>query len=371
MTILRMRHTPSLLAALVLFVAAPVPEAVAQRGPAPVVVEEVRSEPLRQTTPVIGRFIPRQRGFVASRVAETVASIPVRVGERVDKGDIVARLRNDRLSSERNLRGAEVTEASATIEERQAALLKAQQTLSRVSALQGSNAFRKDRQDDAERDVESARSMLAAAEADLVRARASLRLAEIALADTVVRAPYPGVVTDKHTVEGAYLRQGDPVVTMINDLDLEIEADVPSNRVSGLEEGALVEALMSGGRLIYAAVRAVVPEENPRTRTRTVRLTPELPDPSVRMSGNEAVTVQIPIGEARNVVTVPKDAVLVRGAGRIVFVVVNGKVQPRPVQVGDGTGDRFVVHDGLAPGDMVVVRGNERLRPGQDVKPQS
>ncbi len=370
MSILRKHHSPSLLAAVALlcFTA---PDALAQQGPAPVVVEEVRLEPLRQTTPVIGRFIPRQRGFVASRVAETVADIPVRIGQRVEKDDIVARLRNDRLSSERNLRGAEVNEATATVAQRRAELVKAEQTLSRVSALQGSNAFRKDRQDDAERDVESARSQLAAADADLVRARASLQLAEIALADTLIRAPYPGVVTDKHTVEGAYLRQGDPVVTMINDLDLEIEADVPANRVGGLEEGSLVEALMSGGRSIYAAVRAVVPEENPRTRTRTVRFTPEIPDPSMSMSGNEAVTVQIPIGEARNVVTVPKDAVLVRGGGRIVFLVVDGKVQPRPVQVGDGAGDRFVVNDGLAPGDMVVVRGNERLRPGQDVKPQS
>jgi len=98
------------------------------------------------------------------------------------------------------------------------------------------------------------------------------------------------------------------------------------------------------------------------------------------MSGiavNESVTVAVPIGASRTVVSVHKDAIVHRGQNTIVFVVVGakavkppmvmGKAVPRPVKLGDAVGGRFVVLGGIKPGDIVVVRGNERLRPGQAV----
>ena len=76
----------------------------------------------------------------------------------------------------------------------------------------------------------------------------------------------------------------------------------------------------------------------------------------------------IPVGEAREVVTVHKDAILNRPNGSVVFVVVDGQAMIRPVMLGESVGSRVAVSDGLAPGDLVVVRGNERLRPGQPVR---
>ena len=110
-----------------------------------------------------------------------------------------------------------------------------------------------------------------------------------------------------------------------------------------------------------------MPEENPLTRTRVVRFTPNFKN-GATFATNQSVTLHIPAGPTRTVVTVHKDAVLNRSEGALVFVVVNGVARPRPVRLGEAVGGRFEVIDGLKPGEKVVVRGNERLRPGQKVR---
>lgn len=345
------------------------PSAMAQQRAAAVGVDTVRIEPLSQTVSVLGRLVPRRSGVVATRVAERVDRVEVEVGDRVSRGDVLARLAADRLESERVRWNAEVKAARARVARERASYAKSQQTLDRQMSLQGSTAFRKDLVQDYERDVDAAAASLASAEADLARTQAQLALAQTAVADTVIVAPYDGVVTVKHTVEGNYLRGGDPVVTMLNDDELEIEADVPATRIAGLVAGTLVEADLQVGGRIFAAVRAVVPEENPRTRTRAVRFVPQLDDHTLQLAANQSITVRIPIGESRDVISVSKDAVIVQGGTQLVYVVVDGKVQPRPITIGESVGNRFEVLSGLAAGDMVVTRGNERLRPGQAVKP--
>ena len=81
-----------------------------------------------------------------------------------------------------------------------------------------------------------------------------------------------------------------------------------------------------------------------------------------------SVTLNVPVSAPRDIVTVPKDALVQgRGGGWMVFVVADDTAQPRPVTLGQTAGRRMEVVEGLSPGEVVVVRGNERLRPGQAV----
>ena len=334
-------------------------------------IDEVVIQPRAQTMPVIGRFVAPESGIVATRIAERVVEVVVRVGDRVERGGVLARLASDRMRSERDLRVADLRKAEAQITREKASLAKMQQTYDRITSLRGSTAFRKDREDDTERDMEVARSGLGQAEADVLRARANLNLADLALKDTTITAPYPGVVIVRHTVAGNYTRVGDPIVTLLNDRNLEIEADVPAIRTSGLTPGIKVVVTLQNGDRLDAKVRAVIQEENSRTRTRSVRLSPDLGARVGSLAGNQSVTVQIPIGAVTDVVTVHKDAIVILKGRSMVYLVVDGKAAVRPVQTGAAIGGRFEVTSGLEPGDVVVVRGNERLRPGQAVKPQS
>ena len=183
--------------------------------------------------------------------------------------------------------------------------------------------------------------------------------------DAEIRAPFPGVVSATHTEVGAYLSVGTAVVTLINDIDLDIEADVPTSRLSGLAAGSIVGVRLGDCTSTTARLRAIIPNENPRTRTQPVRFTPNLAGLGKTLADNQSVTVLIPVGDARTAVTVSKDAIIERNGRMSVFVVRDGAAAPTAVTVGDGTGDRFIVRSGLKAGDTVVIRGNEDLRPGQ------
>lgn len=342
--------------------------AVAQEQETAVGMDAVRSEPLRQTVPVIGRFVPRQAGVVASRVAGAVDAYTVEVGDVVKAGDILAGIVDDTFEWERNRRRAEVATARAQLETSKASLHLLEQELGRLEALRTSPAFSQARYDDKLQETVRARSQVAESQAELRAAEAEAQLAQIQFDDTTIKAPYGGTVTQRHSEAGAYLRIGDPVVSLLDNGNLEIEADVPSNRIAGLEQGRELRAVLDNGAEIKATVRAVIPDENPRTRTRRARFVAEFKDAAHGgMAANQSVTVHVPAGEVTTVVTVHKDAVLNRSGNRLVVLNDGGKATFRPVKLGQAVGQRFVVESGLAVGDEVVVRGNERLRPGQAI----
>jgi len=338
-------------AALALALAAPLGAAQAQSGgPSLVQVDKVSRAPLVQTIPVVGRLVARQSGTIAARSAGPVEKMLVEVGDRVKNGQVLARLVASTLEAQRDLRLAELTAAK--------------QELARLERLRTS------------RSAAFPRARYEIALQNVAKAQASLKLAQIELNYAEIRAPFPGVITVKHTEIGAYVRAGDAIVTLVNDLALEIEADVPANRVAGLTPGRTVRFKLAG-KQHEAVVRAVVPVDSALTRTRAVRFVPRFKTAMSDIAVNQSVTVAVPVGASRAVVSVHKDAIVHRGDNTIVFVVagakgikppmVVGKAVPRPVKLGDAVGSRFVVLGGLKPGDIVVVRGNERLRPGQPV----
>ena len=329
-------------------------------------VDRVRAEPLSQTIPVIGRMVPRRAGDVAARVSAPVEQMLVEVGARVEAGDLLAVLVANRLQAERDLRAAEVSQAQAAMGTANAEIGLRRQELQRLEGLRASAAFSRGQFDDKRQEVLMAEGEMAEADAAVASARAELRLAEIDLNRAEVRAPYAGVVTRRHTEAGAYVNVGNPIVTLVDDRTLEVEADVPANRTSGLNPGLALRASLDTYQ-IEARVRAVVPQENVRTRTQTVRLTPLLPD-GLAFAANQSVTIYVPAGQPRTVISVHKDAVINRQGETLVVLVVDGTATMRTVRLGEAVGGRFEVVDGLAAGDVAVVRGNERLRPGQSVR---
>ncbi len=345
--------------------------AMAQGGPSPVEVDTVRVEPLSQTFPVLGRLIARQSGVVAALTRGPVAEVLVDVGDRVAEGDVVARLALDRLEQTRASKAADLAERGAERRTATAVMRLAEDEMARLEKLKGSAAFSKARYDDKRREVAVAKASIGEADAAIARARADLRLAEIDLSLGVIKAPFSGVVTTRYIERGAYVNVGDPAVALVNDRDLEIEADVPSNRLGGLTPGRSIQASLSDTQRLDAVVRALVPEENALTRTRQVRFIPAIDEATMGkgagLAAGQTVSVLIPVGEARDVLTVHKDAILSRSGGDSVYLVVDGKAMPKPVTLGVATGDRFVVKTGLSEGDVTVIRGNERLRPGQAV----
>ena len=341
----------------------------AQQRVSAVGVDKVISEPLLQTMPVLGRFIAKESGVVATRIAERVDKMFVQVGDRVKKDDLLVKLASDRLDNQIQLLHANLKITKAQLAKETVNYRKMEQTHKRILALRTSAAFRKDREEDSERDLEISAEMVSRARADIDQSKASLKAGQIALQDTYIRAPYPGVVIKRHTLPGNYVRVGDPIITIFNDTDLEIEADVPSIRALALKTNAKVTATLQNGITLNTIIRAIIPQENSMTRAVAIRLIIEDEEYQNGLLGNQSVTLKLPIGNPGEVTTVHKDAVLVKKGKKIVFIFRKGTANMQPIKLGRAIGNRFEVLAGLKVGDLVVVRGNERLRPGEPIKP--
>jgi RND family efflux transporter MFP subunit len=346
-----------------------------RRGPATVFVDKVTEGLAVDTVQIYGRVIARQTGVIAARTRGAVDTIEARVGDRVRKGDILVTLVADMLQSERALKRAELKEFSAKIRTAGSQLALAAQELERLERLRKSSAFSVARYQDKQRDVERAKSALAEARARSDQAKAELRISDINLHNAKIRAPYNGVVSARHVEVGNYVGVGAKVVTMLNDDSLELEAEVPANRLGGLTADAKIQVVPEHGKPYGARVRAIVPEENALSRTRLVRFTPIFKKREDTVAANQSVVIHIPSGASKNAITVHKDAITQRRGRRVVFLVeesdegTNAKM--RPVELGEAFGLRFEVLQGLKPGDRVVIRGNERLRPNQKIRIQS
>lgn len=343
--------------------------AQAQQDGALVRVDRVVRQPMSQTVPVLGRLVPRQAGEVSSRVEAPVESFQVEVGDRVEAGQVLATLKRDRLIALRDQAAGRLSEARAKQGTSRAQLKLAGQELARLEGLKTSAAFSQARYDDTKQNVAVYQAELAEADAAVTTASAELELAQIDVANTEIVAPYDGVVIRRMSEAGAYVKIGEPLVRLIADQSLEIEADVPYQRIAGLAPGVTrVGLTLDDGSQHEALVRAIVPEENPLTRTRAVRFVPSFGDTQRPLAADQSVTVWVPVGPPRTVLTVHKDAVIKQGDKAMVFVANGDVAEPREITLGEAVGDRYEVLAGLEEGDEVVVRGNERLRPGDKVR---
>ncbi len=330
-------------------------------------VDEVRIVPMAQTLPLVGRLVALRAGTVAARIDAPVAEMAVDIGDRVKKGQLLAKLADQRFALDRDQKLAELNAAKAAVETAKARIALAEQELKRYADLRNSSAFPKARYEDKLVDVNRLRTEMAEQRAKAERAAANLRLSETNLSYTNIIAPYDGTITRRHSEMGSYLKEGQPVYTMVSDGALEIEVDVPATRVDALKPGVICTFEL-GKRRFEAVVRAVVPEEDLRTRTRTVRLTPKFGARPAAVAANQSATVHVPVGKGRDVLSVHKDALIASRGQPTAFVVEDGRAQSRTVLVGEAVGNRFEVLNGLKAGDIVVVRGNERLRDGSRVR---
>lgn len=341
----------------------------AQGRAAAVGVQTVDMRVLSETVPAFAEIVTARNGAVASRVAGSIEKIHVLTGSSVKQGDLLVELNRDLLAIQVRQARAQIAEAEASVATGDVRLASAQTTFDRVNALRNSTSFSQGRFDDVQSEVLVARSQLVEAQARLESGRAQLAEAEYQLERSLIRAPFSGVVLEVETIPGAFIQAGTPVVTILDTEAFEIEASIPSRFVADLRPGQEVSATLETGAKLVLSLRAILPVEDPTTRTRAVRFAAPGMAGMRNLAVGQSLTVDIPVGETREVLSVPKDALVQARGGWTVFVADEGKAQPRQVQIGVPAGDRYEVLSGLAPGDMVVVRGNERLRPGQDIAP--
>ncbi len=339
----------------------------AQGRPAAVATDTVIETEMSETIAVFGQVVSGRESRVAARVAGVAATVPLRVGDEVRAGDVLASM--DTQLFEIGLAEAEasVDVAEAGIATVEARLDRAQKAFARAETLRANAAIAEAQLEDRFSDFQEALGAAAEARARVDAARTALRRARYDLENATVRAPFDAVVLTVETEVGQFVSAGSAIATLLDTSAVEVEANVPARFVEALLPELPVQAQTDAGGGLGLQLRAVLPTEFASTRTRPVRfdVTEALRVPAV----GQSVTLNVPVSAPRSVAAVPKDALIQAPGGWRVFVAEEGKAVPRLVEIGQALGDRFEVLSGLAPGDEVVVRGNERLRPMQDIAP--
>ncbi|WP_157966360.1 efflux RND transporter periplasmic adaptor subunit [Oceanibium sediminis] len=342
-------------------------QALAQGRPAGVVTDIVATEQMSETVSVFGQVVSGRQSAVAARVSGVAAEVPLQVGDRVAKGDVLASLDTELLRIQLAQAEAEVQIAKAGLAVAQAQLERAESSFRRAETLQA-NATISDVQ------LEDRASAYAEAIGGNQQGMARVQAAEAALAraryeltNAIVRAPFDGVVLELKTEVGQFVSAGSQVAMLVDPGATEVEANVPARFISALSPDLAVEAQSDAGGALGLRLRAILPTEFSATRTRPVRF--EITGPEAMVAVGQSVTLNVPVSAPRDVLVVPKDALVQSSGGWSVFVHEDGKANARTVELGAAIGGSFEVLSGLAPGDEVVVRGNERLRPGQEIAP--
>lgn len=338
--------------------------AQAQPRPATVALDAARLETLRETTSLLGRIVPARRAAIAAQVAGVVEDAPAEVGDAVAAGDALARIDAEPLRLAVEIARAALAEAEAGRDAAKADVQLADTALQRISKLRGSSAFSSAALEDRRSEAARAKGRLLAQEAAAQSARARLARAEFDLDRAVIRAPFSGVVVEARAEPGAWLSTGATVATLLDLSALELELDLSAERAAALAPGDEIAASVAG-RPFRARLRAIIPEEDPASRTRPARFA--LIGDGAGLAAGQSASAEIPLGRAREAVTIDKDAVAQSGDGPIVFVVEDGVARARAVTLGAVAGAR-VEASGVKAGEMLVSRGNERLSDEQAVR---
>lgn len=323
------------------------PGALAQGDPAPVVVSVATERLLAPVTPYPGTVISRNHARLAAEVEgrlEWVADI----GVVVRKGEIVARL--DQVLLEQNL----LADQAAVNRER--ARLKYQSAeVNRLSPLVKSQSVPQSQLDEAV-------SNRAMTEAEIAAGQARVALTRERLARTTLRAPFDGVITERLLQAGEWAESGTAVARLVDTSSLEVQTWVPVNALKFVHQDSTL-TLVGNPSNGVGTVRTIVPVGDNRSRLYEVRLTID----SGRWPVGADVRVAVPSADARKVLTVPRDALVLRRDGTTVYRIdAEGLAQRISVNTGIAVGEHIEV-DGIQSGDRVVIRGGERLRPGQNV----
>ncbi|MCA9435491.1 MAG: efflux RND transporter periplasmic adaptor subunit [Candidatus Omnitrophica bacterium] len=344
-----------------------------------IVVQETKSGGERTLLNASGYVTARREATVASKVTGKVIEVMVEEGMEVEAGQVLAKIDSSNVEQSLELAQAQLASASQAVEETKANLNQAEIDLRRTTALASKGVT-------ADADLDRDRTKVRLNTARLQRQMAEIAVAEREvevwkqqLDDTIIRAPFAGIVTTKDaqpgeiispmSAGGSFTRTG--ICTIVDMDSLEIEVDVNESYINRVEKDQPVVATLDSypDWEIPAKVIAIIPTADRQKATVKVRVAFEeldhriLPDMSVKVafkSGEEET-------ETKSTVALPKSAIHQDEGRDIVWVVKEETLERRAVKVDTVMNDQAIISAGLGSGEKVVTKGPDEMEEGMRV----
>ncbi len=327
-----------------------------------------------------GYVVARREATVSSKVTGKVFDVLIEEGVRVEAGQILAHLDDTNVRTSLALAEAQLASVRSGLEETKIRVAEAERDLARqASLLKGSVASQAD-YDRAESAMLALRARFALQQTDVTVAERSVAVWRQQLDDTIIRAPFGGIVTSKNAQpgemispmsSGGFTRTG--ICTVVDMESLEVEIDVNESYINRVTPGQPVEATLDAYPQwrIPCKVIAIIPTADRQKSTVRVRvgfdqLDPRiLPQMAVKVAFQEkADPAAAPVTRA---VAVPRAAVLEQDSRTVVFVFRDGRAERRAVTLGGPPTGDAVVTAGLAAGERVILDPPATLADGSAV----
>ena len=330
-----------------------------------------------------GYVVARRQATVASKITAKMVELEIEEGDHVKAGQIIAKLDDTNIRAALNQASAQLDYAKASLTETQVNLTNAQRDYDRQKSLLQGHFVSQAAVDNAQTSVDALRAQLATQRSNVDVVARAVSIAERNLDDTIVRAPFSGIVTVKAaqpgemvspvSAGGGFTRTG--IGTIVDMDSLEIQVDVNENFINRVRRGQPAGAKLNAypDWQIPAHVIAVIPTADRSKGTVTVRIALDqkdariLPEMGVRVSFMDN-PAQEPGGKIAAGVTLPSNAVQGSGTAGTVFVAHGDTVERRAVRLGAGSGDNITVLSGLAAGERVAVGDFAQLKDGAKIR---
>ena len=356
--------------------------------PSRVAVHEVSARAMVSTGPAAagslldasGYVVAQRQATVSAKITDKVTQVLIEEGQHVAENQIVARLDDTNIRAAYVQTQGQLAYARASLAQVQVNLANAQRDYNRKKDLYAQQFVSQSDLDNAQTTLDGLRAQLVTAQRNVDVASDGLEVAQRNLDDTIVRAPFAGVITVKAAQPGeivspisagsGFTRTG--IGTIVDMDSLEVEVDVNENFINRTHPGQHAIARLNAypDWAIPAHVIAIIPTADRSKATVKVRLGFELKDPrilpemGVRVSflGDQPGTAST---VAQRTVVVPPDAVQTDGADKgVVYLIHDGSVERRAVGLGARTADGFAVTSGLSGGEQLAVGDFSKLGDG-------
>ncbi len=382
------------------------------------------SRPISASVQVTGTFIAMDSSDVAPEAAGRVVETPVNVGDFVKQGQVLAKLEDRDAKLRLDQAKASEQQAEAALRQAQSRIglgsgedfdashvpevlgakaayesALAQAKLAEADAQRYENliktgdvsrsAYEKARTtaDTAQAQANSAKQAYEAtlnaarqnyqgvmtAQASLSGARAATEMAQKALQDTLIRAPFDGYVSARPIAAGQYVALTNKIATVVRVTPIKLDLQVPESNAPQMKLGASVETSVPGypDRKFIGRVTAINPAVDPNSRTFSVEA--QFPNTDLALKPGMFATARILLAGSSQGIFVPAGAVLTDASTNSsqVFFVKDGKARVAVVQLGAKDGDMIQILSGLSPGATVAVDHLQDLYDGQSVQVSS
>lgn len=323
----------------------------------PVEAAKVAARNVEYSVRAVGSIEAFEQVAVTARVAGVVERVRFREGDSVTAETALAEIEPERYRLATEAARAVLAKAQATADE-------ARNGLERRQAVNVKNP-------DLVRaeEVDAWRTRVAAAAAEIQQAQTALSLAELNQRDAIVRSPLAGVIQTRGIETGQYVSPGTEIATLVRRDPLLLRFRVPQNEATPLSPGMLARfAQREGSDKTYTArIRLVGAAAD--SRDRMVAVTAEVDDPErAELRPGTFVEVEVPVGDAAAAAVIPQTAIRPSEHGFLAFVIDGDVARERVLELGLRTAEGDVeVRQGLAVGELLVVRGAEALRDGARV----